>query len=253
MGDALPNPRPGMPSSRRVRHLAHRGVLTGQAASWSRRTVTDLDGRQIAGGDFDLRGGYVRENSIRRRRRLLRRCRRRNHLRLFSSSPTLPRYAGAPVLVLVHGGAWTIATSNKQHAADEYHMCDQWLGVRGRSTTEPAGERRSPTTSSMSSGGMALGQGTSTIKVAILVLWRSLVARGGVICRRWRRDPQRAPLSTGVRGRRHVDRRRRPVVRRYHLINRDGTYRANLEEFLAEIISKSPLADDLERWDSDIA
>ena len=209
--------------------------------------ATDLDWRQIAWGRL-----------IRWRRRYVATgdgdvsygdAGRRNRLDVWRS-PTLPRYAGAPVLVQVHGGAWVI--SNKQQATVPLmaHLCDRgWVCVAINYRTSPratwpdhivdvkravAWVKANIDRYGGDPGFVAITGGSS----------------GGHLSALAALTPNEAAFQPGFEDADTSIDAAVPLYGVYDFINRDGTGRADLEEFLAEIVLKLPLADDPERWDA---
>jgi acetyl esterase/lipase len=209
--------------------------------------ATDLDWRQIAGGPL-----------IQRRRRYVATddsdisygdAGRRNRLDVWRS-PTLPRDAGAPVLVQVHGGAWVI--SNKQQATVPLmaHMCHRgWVCVAINYRTSPratwpdhivdvkravAWVKANIDRYGGDPGFVAITGGSSGGHLAALAAL----------------TPNEAAFQPGFEDADTSIGAAVPLYGVYDFLNRDGTGRADLAEFLAEIVLKIPLGDDPDRWDA---
>lgn len=204
--------------------ITHRRIASGPLTRWRKRYVAD--GANLSYGDAG----------------------RRNQLDVWHR-PDLPKNAKAPVLVQVHGGAWVIGNKDQQGMPLMAHLAERgWVCVAINYRLSPRA---------------TWPDHIVDVKRALAWVKDNIAEYGG--------DPDFVAITGGSAGG-HLSslaalsaneaafqpgfedadtsvQAAVPFYGVYDWVNRDGTGRADMEDVLARLVLKTPLAEDRELWE----
>lgn len=172
----------------------------------------------------------------------------RNHLDVWKRAD-LPADAKAPVLLQVHGGAWVVGSKEQQAAPLMAHLAERgWVCVSTNYRLSP----RATWPDHVIDVKRALAWTRATIAEHggdpdfIVITGGSA---GGHLCSLTALTAGLAAFQPGFEDADTSVAAAVPFYGVYDFVNRHGTGRADMEDFLARAVFKSSLAEDRERWE----